>query len=276
MLTADVVAVAIVTASRLFDVDPLMMIGATSMRPQDQVGVTRARQYAAVALDEVLNKDCPPGEYRVLRAVIGRAVGASNFESIVAVVRANHKRRRASWWKHGDFTQVCAAVSNEIDGTSLVEPTRPAPEPAPVPAPTSKPRNVDSAATSSVARQRVEPAPKKTISMAPAVAKPAPVVKEAPMCVGGVTVDQKTRTVGAYGKSVQFDIDEVVKMIAALVRVMPALLPNDRISKAIWGEHRANMGYVLPGLAADANRGLEMIGLRIRNMPKAGYSISKA
>lgn len=270
MLTADVVAIAIVTASRVWDTDPLMVIGAEKMRPQDQVPVSRARSYAALALDEVLNKGCGPDNYRIPRMAIGRAVSApASSVTLVASIRSNIRNGFAKWWKEGDFRQVCAAVAAEIERMGLIDPLPPPVQPAP------KPKNVDTVAIASIGRPKTPPAPKPApITAAAPPPRPAtPIGMPAPMCVGGVTVDAEAGTVSANGNSVTFDQDTVL-FIHTLVHVMPALLDETRIATKVWGGPAGRIR--LPEMMQRANPALEMIQLKIRHMPKAGYSISKA
>ncbi|MBS0369040.1 MAG: hypothetical protein JSS57_07565 [Proteobacteria bacterium] len=267
MLTADVAAIAIVTAARLCQVHPLMVLDEIPTPKADQIGVSRARSYAAVALDEVLNAGCEPKNYRVSRAAIGRSVGATpaSESGIIAAIRINIGNGSNKWWREGDFRQVCAAVASEIERSGRIEPS---PSPAP-----PKPKNVDSVATTSIGRIKAAPPPKTAPVPGAAPPQPQPIVAPAPMCVGGVTVDVDGGIVSANGYSVTFDQDTAL-FIHTLVRVMPALLDEIRIATKVWGHPSARIR--LPEMMQRANPALEMIQLKIRHMPKAGYSISKA
>lgn len=283
MLTADVAAIAIVTASRLLGVHPLMVLDGMPTPKADQTGVSRARSYAAVALDQVLNSG---GERRVSRSAIARSVGSTvaSESSYVAAVRGHLQAGTVKWWKEGDFQQVCAAIAKEIDRAGLVTPEPPPPAaepPPPTPAPPPARKDAVTAIAALRARQpqRPPPAPPRAApAPAPAVVTKvaAPLAPPDPtICVSGVTVDPAKGTVEARGTTVQFD-RETVMMIAALVRVMPALLGIDRIATKVWGENTPAARYRIPELVERANPALERLRLKIRLQPKIGYSISDA
>lgn len=108
MPTAHQIAVAIVAASRETGADPVGVIRGVERDPGKSVAekqaITRARAYAARAMDRVFNRP----EIAIRRSAIARYVGANkpSWESYFATLDC----RPLGWWSNETFKRVVDAV----------------------------------------------------------------------------------------------------------------------------------------------------------------------
>lgn len=253
--SADHVARAIVTAARLCDVHPLQVVNAMAARADEMVAIGRARAYAAVALDEAFNEENRPGqktEHNVPRRQIGRMVGAmpGSWDSMVKQLRHKREAGALKWWRQPVFQQVVAAIRPEGQRSPPMRfPTEDAP----------KGPEVSTAA----------PAPRRRAAAGvwDHVAR-APLVER-----NGVRILPEGRIERGDATA---DLDpEETAFLAALVRVMPSILPYDRLGEKVWGAEVREMPFRLKAVADRLGPALADLGLKIGTMPKMGFALAE-
>lgn len=121
-----------------------------------------------------------------------------------------------------------------------------------------------------------EPLSKPAAATAPA-ASPAnrPVDVGAPGAVflaNEVHIDLRTRRVSHRGGQAVLP-DDGVKLLAALARVMPALLGIDQLAQKTFGSTK-EAGFKLRSLADRINPGLGRAKLEVRAIPKMGFMLA--
>jgi DNA-binding winged helix-turn-helix (wHTH) protein len=74
------------------------------------------------------------------------------------------------------------------------------------------------------------------------------------------------------GKTARFSVDEII-FIAALVRVMPAMLINNDLARKVW-DNSTDAANRLDDLIRVLKPALAEIGLRINTVQKLGRSLA--
>jgi hypothetical protein len=90
----------------------------------------------------------------------------------------------------------------------------------------------------------------------------------------GVRLDLKRRRIVRKGLIVELN-DEETAALAALVKVMPAILTNDHIAQKTFGDTR-DAAYRVHALIAALQPRLNVIGLKLREVPKMGFALGAA
>lgn len=234
--TADDVARAVVAAAKACRLDPFEVVGARQTNVP--VAASRARAYAAMALDRAFNAEkpkTPRGAYKVSRVAIARMVGApaASQSGLINGIEARLARRQdMAWWLPSVFDSVLRAV---VASLSM-------------------------------------PATKAVVEPDEAPAWPGVRSITAPVTRGGVTVADGEIFRG--DRKVALDLAETA-LAAALCRVWPGLLPVDRLAAAVWGRPRADADFQIKIIAELLSPELAPLGLKIVAVPKIGFCLSE-
>jgi hypothetical protein len=89
----------------------------------------------------------------------------------------------------------------------------------------------------------------------------------------GIVLDLRTREVANRGQRARIHRDDGVKAVAALLRVMPALLDASRLASKAFGAAGQDGQIRLKGLVDNVNPVLARARLEIKTVPKIGYSL---
>lgn len=115
--TADDVARAIVAAARACQVHPEQILGVMAVPMDQQLMTSRARCYAAYALNRVFNRtvggeplSVPPVPKRAIARMVGAPAGS--LDSMVASIELRLVRNDLRWWKTKIADTVIKAVVN--------------------------------------------------------------------------------------------------------------------------------------------------------------------
>ena len=157
----------------------------------------------------------------------------------------------------------------------------PSARPAPAPKPPARPKPTSARPKAAAERPFIPPLPPipamarvppmPPLSFETPAAAPPPV--QAKVSNGGVVVDIATGEITRGHKRVTVP-NEQARLVATLLRVMPSLLPIDRIAPKVWGRDADAEAYRLAQLADDTNQALALVGLKVRQQPKIGFAIS--
>lgn len=90
----------------------------------------------------------------------------------------------------------------------------------------------------------------------------------------GIKLDVKRRRLARNGTRVELS-EEETDALAILIRVMPAMLPNDQIASKAFGT-RTDASFRVRELAAGLQPKLNLVGLKLREVPKMGYALGAA
>lgn len=119
------------------------------------------------------------------------------------------------------------------------------------------------------------PKPAQRATERPPAASPIavpPVVKAEIVARNGIKVDLGRLKISKGSRSYSMD-DEQTALMATLLRVMPALLPADRIAPKVFGYADTDSSYRLGVIVDRLNPSLSNIGLKIRSVPKIGFAL---
>jgi len=89
----------------------------------------------------------------------------------------------------------------------------------------------------------------------------------------GIVLDLQTRQIANRGQRVRIHRDDGARLVAALLRVMPALLDTSRLVSKAFGAQTADGPARLRDLVDDVNPVLRAARLEVRTVPKMGCTL---
>jgi hypothetical protein len=116
--------------------------------------------------------------------------------------------------------------------------------------------------------------PTSAVVIAPQPSPPESLPTLAPIERDGVHLDLKRRRIVRKGAIVELN-DEETAVLAALLKVMPAILTNDHIAQKAFDDTRDAV-YRVRSLASALQPRLGAIGLKLREIPKMGFALGTA
>lgn len=163
-----------------------------------------------------------------------------------------------------ETTSSKSASGNSPEKVHLPEPPPPPPPPSrqePRPSPSEQP-----------------PPSKPAPPPSPAAPAPRPAaVLPPPITLNGIAIDLATRHLTHRGKQVRIHRDDGVRLIVALLRVMPAALGDDRLAAKAFGKdqpHAIDRTGVLRMLITDINPVLRVARLEVRAVGRIGWMLA--
>lgn len=109
----------------------------------------------------------------------------------------------------------------------------------------------------------------------PPVAEPAPSAPELNDIIrDGVRLDLRRQRIVHQGNAIELSKVET-GALAALIKVMPAILPNDHIAQKAFGE-KSDAAFRVKKLAQALEPRLAAINLKLREVPKMGFALGTA
>jgi hypothetical protein len=195
-------------------------------------------------------------------AAIGATAAAQNGEPLPSAVAAAWCRQLGIRLSPPS-SKPSSGLSDATRFVKRLNPERapkPTLEPVPRPAPQAKP----------VPPKPVAPAP-----VPPPAPPPSPPPADPAMTVerNGIVLDLRTRQIANRGQRVRIHRDDGARLVAALLRVMPAMLDTSRLVAKAFGVLTADGPARLRDLVDDVNPVLRAARLEVRTVPKMGCTL---